>query len=118
LRPLFSFCNLIIVMLAHPVGFDLDDAAILEMACAWPRAKQIVLASNRTCHMRSRVTLASLSAFARHCPSLQVLGLMFNATHPPAPVTGVTQRTLELLEVAHSPISEPSRVSAFLRSIF
>ncbi|KAJ7442077.1 hypothetical protein B0H11DRAFT_1932581 [Mycena galericulata] len=118
LRPLFSFGNLIIVTLAHPVGFDLDDTAILEMACAWPRAKQTVLTSSRTCHMRSRVTLASLGAFARHCPSLEVLGLMFNATHPPVPVTGVAQQTLELLEVAHSPISEPSRVSAFLRSLF
>jgi hypothetical protein len=43
LHPLFSFTNIVHVDLTHPVGFDLDNAAVLTMARAWPQIRHLSL---------------------------------------------------------------------------
>ncbi|KAJ7224925.1 hypothetical protein B0H12DRAFT_1328790 [Mycena haematopus] len=122
LQPLFSFTNLHQVELRHTVGFDLDDATILDMARSWPRITALTLEASTTRHMPSRVTLGGLYAFAEHCPRLSSLGITFDATSiPHTPLSGEI-RTRQLcfmsLHVYCSPIGDPERVAEFLFSMF
>ncbi|KAJ7475050.1 hypothetical protein FB451DRAFT_1397921 [Mycena latifolia] len=121
IRPLFCFSSLVSVRLVHPVGFDLDDSAILVMARAWPHVQFLSLTARPARHMSSRVTLQGVSAFAAHCPTLHTLELTFNATvvpeiHDISP--RAAQESLSLIDVALSPIGAPHRVAEFLGGIF
>ncbi|KAJ7741158.1 hypothetical protein DFH07DRAFT_1064025 [Mycena maculata] len=122
LKPLFSFDNLVSVCLTHPVGFDLDDVAVLAMASAWPRIQDLVLVTSLTRHLDSRVTLEGLCAFAKYCPRLHTLEITFDATHIPENLyqgqTRVAQDSLMSLNVGSSAINEPRRVAKFLSAIF
>ncbi|KAJ7713657.1 hypothetical protein DFH07DRAFT_763257 [Mycena maculata] len=123
IRPLLSFSNLVTVWLSHPVGFDLDDAMIRDMASAWPSIEVLHLTADVTYrHRYSRVTLEGIYAFAKHCPRLDNLDITFDATFvPKIRVKGkkrVFQRTLRIIDVAASPISQPTRVAKFLSTIF
>ncbi|KAJ7694431.1 hypothetical protein B0H17DRAFT_1057604 [Mycena rosella] len=80
LSPLFSFANLVLVDLVHPAGFDLDNATVLAIARAWPRIEYLALEAGAFRHVRSRVTLEGLYAFAQHCPNLRNLEMTFDAT--------------------------------------
>ncbi|KAJ6483581.1 hypothetical protein C8R47DRAFT_914036, partial [Mycena vitilis] len=117
IEPLFSFAKL-----SHSVGFDLDDAAVLRMARAWPRIHDLVLKAGPSRHMSSRVTLEGLCAFTKHCPSLCVLALSFDATVvPKIRFTGrkrKSQQKLFSLHVALSPIRRPRAVAKLFAAIF
>ncbi|KAJ7495504.1 hypothetical protein FB451DRAFT_1387525 [Mycena latifolia] len=123
LLPLFSFANLVIVTLRHPVGFDLDDTTVLGMARAWPRIESLALLAGNFRHVHPRVTLEGLSAFAEHCPHLRTLSMTLDATMVPK-LRGknkkprVAQESLAYLNVSVSPISNPGRVAVFLSAIF
>ncbi|KAF7347486.1 hypothetical protein MVEN_01504800 [Mycena venus] len=119
LEPLFCFTNLISVSLMHPVGFALDDAAMVAIARAWPRIEDLRLEAGPSHHIPSRVTLEGVGAFAQHCPHLQTLYLTFDASAvPKAKDDAASQRTLEFLNVALSPITNPRAVAEFLFTIF
>jgi hypothetical protein len=119
LRPLLSFTNLVAVSLSHPVGFDLDDSVILDMAAAWSRIERIFLTAASYTHVPSRVTLQGLSAFAKSCPLLRHLAMTFDATSvPKIGVIQKTQHSLVGIEVALSPITDPRRVANFLSAMF
>lgn len=118
LEPLFSFPNLVSVVLSHPVGFDLDDTAIVAMARAWPQIQYLHLEAGPSRHIPSRVTLVGLRAFAQHCPRLRTLYLTFDASVIPKIKHDVSQTTLEYLNVALSPINNPQRVAEFLFAVF
>ncbi|KAJ6532299.1 hypothetical protein DFH09DRAFT_1408342 [Mycena vulgaris] len=77
LQPLFSFANLRTVSLEHPVGFDLDVAAVVQMARSWPRLEHLSPKAKPFHDRPSRVTLEGISAFAEHCLSLHTLAIMF-----------------------------------------
>ncbi|KAJ7212644.1 hypothetical protein GGX14DRAFT_564395 [Mycena pura] len=122
LQPLFSFPNLHKVQLRHPVGFDLDDATILDMARSWPRITSLSLVASTTSHMPSRVTLEGLYAFAQHCPRLYELTITFDATLAPRTLpsdeTRTNQLCLKCLNLGYSPVGDPGPVAEFLFSIF
>ncbi|KAJ7471630.1 hypothetical protein B0H11DRAFT_1811909 [Mycena galericulata] len=122
LEPLFSFGNLVRVHLAHPVGFDLDNAAVLAMASAWPRLENLALVTSRDRHMDSCVTLEGIYSFAKHCPNLRTLRMVFDATIVPKLLdhaqTRVAQERLNFMDVASSAIRKPRRISTFLFKIF
>ncbi|KAJ7474979.1 hypothetical protein FB451DRAFT_1558182 [Mycena latifolia] len=120
LRTLFCFVNMVSVELHQCSGFDLDDADIFDMACAWPRLESLSLTGfSDLSPEQPRVTLQGLYAFAQHCPSLQYLGMNFNATVPlELPVRSLSSVSLELLDVWYSPIRTPSAVAAFLTNIY
>ncbi|KAJ7694415.1 hypothetical protein B0H17DRAFT_1057571 [Mycena rosella] len=80
LSPLFCFANLVLVDLVHAAGFDLDNAIVLAMARAWPQIEYLALEAGAFRHVRSRVTLEGLYAFAQHCPNLRNLELTFDVT--------------------------------------
>ncbi|KAJ7042179.1 hypothetical protein C8F04DRAFT_1252159 [Mycena alexandri] len=54
--------------LSHPVGFDLNDAAICRMATAWPQIKSLALHSFPARHLPTGVTLEGLEALPERCP--------------------------------------------------
>ncbi|KAJ6476210.1 hypothetical protein C8R45DRAFT_934823 [Mycena sanguinolenta] len=122
LCPLFAFTNLIDVSLSHPVGMDLDDVLVREMARAWPRIESLELPPARFHRIHPHVTLHGIYAFAQHCPRLRMLHLAFDATAVPEIQVGtnekVSQRSLDKLNVAHSPIRESTLVAKFLSKIF
>jgi hypothetical protein len=122
LRILFCFTNLVTVWLASPVGFDLDDSQVTEIACAWPHLEDLSLEASPERHIHPRTTLESVYAFAKHCPYLQTLQMTFDATQipqmRPSGMRRVTQGALDSLSVATSPISKPRSVAKFLSTIF
>ncbi|KAJ7673995.1 hypothetical protein DFH06DRAFT_1319107 [Mycena polygramma] len=125
IAPLFLFSNLVSVSLAHPVGFDLDDATILPVIRAWPQITHLTLKAGPSRHIRSRVTLQTLSAFAQHCPVLVTLHLTLDASAVPAMkgnigsgTAGVSRSRLKCLNVAASPVNHPRQVAKFLVALF
>ncbi|KAJ7616493.1 hypothetical protein FB45DRAFT_1063933 [Roridomyces roridus] len=131
LKKLFCFNNLVHVSLAHIIAVDLDDAVALDMARAWPRIELLLFPCDNTHRIKPRMTLEGVYAFAKHCPLLQKLAILFNATTVPKshltagekeqqPV--VSQDKLEILDVAYSFIGAEPRewlpVANLLRSIF
>ncbi|KAJ7809819.1 hypothetical protein B0H13DRAFT_2149651, partial [Mycena leptocephala] len=127
LRPLFCFRNLTRVSLSHTPGVDLDDGVILDMARAWPCLESLSLPSDTNCRITPRPTLEGVYAFAKYCPNLQELTILFDATSVPKlkirSETGcrrrVSQESLTYLDVAYSSIgTRPRHVAEFLRTIF
>ncbi|KAJ6616339.1 hypothetical protein B0H10DRAFT_2037589 [Mycena sp. CBHHK59/15] len=121
LSSLFPFFNLTRVHIQSPVGFDLHDASILDMARAWPKIEELMLKS--ACQFsRPRVTLQGLRYLAQYCPELHSLQMAFDATRTsPWEARGrkrVVQENLEHLEVEYSMISKPLRVARFISGIF
>ncbi|KAJ7355655.1 hypothetical protein DFH08DRAFT_505091 [Mycena albidolilacea] len=118
LRPLFPFRSLVKLDLEHSVGFDLDDAAVLDMARAWP-CVQLLSLSSHSRHIQPRVTLVGISGIAQHCPRLQRFGITFDATVIPELKPEVPSHTaLYELDVAYSPIGDPFEVANYLGVIF
>ncbi|KAJ7020850.1 hypothetical protein C8F04DRAFT_277581 [Mycena alexandri] len=118
LRHVFIFANLVSLTIASPLGFDLDDEAVLELAKAWPRIT--VLRLGVRCSARTpRTTLSCLHSFAQNCPRLQILGMLLNATAVPICTTSLAQRSLHTLEVDHSSLAaDPVSVARFLSGMF
>ncbi|KAJ7495420.1 hypothetical protein FB451DRAFT_1164155 [Mycena latifolia] len=123
LSPLFSFTNLVHVDLVHSAGWNLDNPTVLAMARAWPRIEYLALEAGDLRHIRSRVTLEGLSAFAKHCPNLRRLEMTLDATvRPTIRKNGKQERmsyaALTCLKVALSPIKGPRHAAKFLSAIF
>ncbi|KAG8221424.1 hypothetical protein J3R82DRAFT_1612 [Butyriboletus roseoflavus] len=123
LRPLFQLKHLTSLKLETLCTFDLDDAAIKEIAMAWPLLETLDL-SIRECgwEIPSKVTLPGLVPLLRHCPNLVLLGVVVDATVLPVnstrlPGAGVRNTSLESLWLADSKITRPSLVASFLSTI-
>ncbi|KAJ6463754.1 hypothetical protein DFH09DRAFT_1347058 [Mycena vulgaris] len=123
LHPLLSFANLVNLDLVHPVGFDIDDAAIVAMARAWPCIEVLCLTASPFRHVTPRVTLEGLYALAKYCSALHMLELTFDATVVP-PLRDNTKKrvgqdALVFLDVGPSPITKKTRrIAKFLATIF
>ncbi|KAJ7118394.1 hypothetical protein C8R44DRAFT_982959 [Mycena epipterygia] len=122
LRPLFAFSNLVSLALHSPVRFDIDDATAWLMAPAWPRLTSLTINTVTSISHPPSLTLYGLSAFARHCPALNNLEILFDARHIP-PFDRTTeiwsfQQHLECLYVGASPLQNPASVASFLSGIF
>ncbi|KAJ7123590.1 hypothetical protein C8R44DRAFT_784060 [Mycena epipterygia] len=118
---MFCFINLVSVSLNHPFGFDLNDADIFNLACAWPRIEKLSLGYIIGWSRRPRVTLYGLYAFAQHCPNLGYLAMPCDATGLPEwepASTEASQTRLKWIDVKESAIDDIGRVAAFLSSVF
>ncbi|KAJ7123938.1 hypothetical protein C8R43DRAFT_1147598 [Mycena crocata] len=119
LRPLFCFVNLINVHILAPVGFDLDDATMSDMAQAWPHLEELVLSVLELPISASlRVRLASLRSLAKHCPRLENLQLAPDATSVPPVAPRISQDNLWRMHVDSSPIGAAMPVAKFLTALF
>ncbi|KAJ7612537.1 hypothetical protein FB45DRAFT_939262, partial [Roridomyces roridus] len=67
LRRLFCFNNLTYVAMITAVGFDLDNATIVDMARSWPHIESLTL-ETRFGVSQPRTTLGCLEAFAQYLP--------------------------------------------------
>ncbi|KAJ7657238.1 hypothetical protein DFH06DRAFT_1045211 [Mycena polygramma] len=122
LRLLFGFGSLQVVHIRSPVGFDLDDAVLTEIARSWPFLKELHLDADRQ-HLPPRGTLLALQALAQHCPHLHSLNISLDATTVIQPVTApgprIIQPTLVSLNMCHnSLITTAFDVARLLSSIF
>ncbi|KAJ7629109.1 hypothetical protein FB45DRAFT_1059706 [Roridomyces roridus] len=130
LRILFCFRNLLYVSLAHCIAVDLDDTVALDMARAWPCIELLAFPCDTTHRIKPRMTLEGVYAFAQHCPLLEELSILFDATTVPTlklttegkKQRRVSQEQLTFLNVAYSHIGttekEGWRVADFLLTIF
>ncbi|KAF8206107.1 hypothetical protein K438DRAFT_1756828 [Mycena galopus ATCC 62051] len=123
LHHLFAFTALVKVILITPVGFDLDDTTIGDLARAWPQIEELCLCASPHRHVYSRVTLEGIYAFAEHCPELEELSITLDASIiPQLTVDGGRQRAsqeaLRRLDVGLSPVSDGRAVGKFLSSVF
>ncbi|KAJ7673742.1 hypothetical protein DFH06DRAFT_1173185 [Mycena polygramma] len=118
-RPLYRFTHLRTVWIGVPEGYDLDDAALSEMARAWPQIVQLTLWS--ASHYHARCTLLALYSLSQHCPCLARLAMDLDATHVPMlarDALRVRQQALDYLHVALSPVSDAASVGAFIALLF
>ncbi|KAJ7614430.1 hypothetical protein FB45DRAFT_1064697 [Roridomyces roridus] len=127
LHPLFELKNLTLVRLSGPVGFDLDDGSVTDIARGWPQIEVLELKSSTFKHVTPRATLRCLISFARFCPYLHRLWLTLDATTVPsweeihgqrAEESRIQQSHLIILTVPESPVGPPLAVAAFLSSVF
>jgi hypothetical protein len=92
------------------------------MARAWPNLVKLELTHPQDAARASPppiMTLASLRAFATHCPELNTLALTFDATAvPPSDEQPLVQKKLLALRVSLSPISSSALVGRFLAENF
>ncbi|KAJ6568030.1 hypothetical protein DFH09DRAFT_1155644 [Mycena vulgaris] len=110
IQTLFCFRNLTSVVITSKIGFDLDNSAITDLACAWPHVTTLFLISEtqkRPCN-----SLDCLYSLAQHCPELERLHITFDASHLPSNASVVDRRIshqrLKFLNVAQSPITAPT----------
>ncbi|KAJ7471651.1 hypothetical protein B0H11DRAFT_2283037 [Mycena galericulata] len=122
LRGLFCFTNLTEVSLEPRMGFDIDDATVIEMTSAWPRIERLefVTPAYHAQNPAARLTLNVFPAIARHCPSLSFLQIFLDTSVVPISTVAqpVQQHTLMALDVGHSSISDPLAVASFLSALF
>ncbi|KAJ7510815.1 hypothetical protein B0H11DRAFT_1845529 [Mycena galericulata] len=124
LLPLLKFPNLTVVRVEPPLYISLNDAFVESMAAAWPQICDISFQSKYDNGRRSPtpgVSLAGISAFARHCPHLHTIRMPINATNlpgPPHPVISPPQRSLTFLHVIDSPIDSSFDTASFLSAVF
>ncbi|KAF8206104.1 hypothetical protein K438DRAFT_1756825 [Mycena galopus ATCC 62051] len=109
-------------VLKMPIGFELDDPMISDIACAWPRIEQLHLVANSHRHARSKVTLKGVYSFTARCPELEDWALTFDATvFPQLAINAqqrVSQRVLHHFKIGLSPINDARSVSKFLFTVF
>ncbi|KIK95530.1 hypothetical protein PAXRUDRAFT_11391 [Paxillus rubicundulus Ve08.2h10] len=123
LRPLFQLKRLTCLKLETLCTYDLDNAAIKEIAAAWPLLEALDF-SIRECgwEIPSKVTLQGLIPLLRDCPNLALLGVVLDATVLPdasvrLPGAGVRNTSLDSLWLADSKITRPTMVAAFLSAV-
>ncbi|KAF7328124.1 hypothetical protein MVEN_02569400 [Mycena venus] len=121
IRPLLSLAALTSLCLYSRDGFNLDDATLSDMAASWPNMEDLDLrVLSDYDGFTPRATLYSLYAFARHCPRLTTLTIVFDATVVPSTNDAeIVQGALTCLSLGRSPISATAAdVAAFLCGLF
>ncbi|KAJ7218206.1 hypothetical protein C8J57DRAFT_1395394 [Mycena rebaudengoi] len=121
LRALFCFASLRVISIASPVGFDLDDVAMRQIARAWPKIEilHLITAFPSTPLTKTRSTLQCLLSFAQYCPNLRTLNLTLDASIvPPLGTTSLSQEALTSWNVGYSAISSSRFVSRFISALF
>ncbi|KAJ7465707.1 hypothetical protein FB451DRAFT_422955 [Mycena latifolia] len=122
IRILFCFDNLKTVSILSPVGIDLDNDTVAELARSWHRIEYLELTSCYDSPGTPRLTLQSLQSFATYCPHLRNLTITLNGTIIPISHNDsnlrLPQNSLRHLHVAQSPIEGPISVARFLSGVF
>ncbi|OBZ72428.1 putative feruloyl esterase B-1 [Grifola frondosa] len=134
LRPLFAFHQLTLFYISTREVFsldrpsaqtseppyDLDDAAIWEMAMAWPALQSLNLGQEDWHHV-SGISLRGLGHLAEKCPCLDTLYIAVDASRAddlPPELDGRCNKTIDTLYLLDSQPGDPPVVAAFLARIF
>ncbi|KAJ7174922.1 hypothetical protein C8R46DRAFT_990938 [Mycena filopes] len=120
-RMLFRFRNLTFVQLQPASGIDVADDDILSLAHAWPHLETLSLRPHL--NVPQNITLRGVLHLAEHCPKLQHLEMVIDAsTVPPLKRSEHRLRPLRCAlvywQVGASAISSPLQVARFLSAIF
>ncbi|KAL1667862.1 hypothetical protein GGF50DRAFT_111833 [Schizophyllum commune] len=124
IQPLLTFINLVDVHIYMHTGFDLSDDDITRMAQSWSGLRKLRLATTEfDSEAMPSCTLTGILAFAQHCPSLEVLTMVVDATAVTVPKAADimfrhAHTSLHTFEVLHSPIAAPEQVASFLTRFF
>ncbi|KAJ7165690.1 hypothetical protein C8R43DRAFT_1104268 [Mycena crocata] len=122
LSTLFCFGDLRSVFLKAPLGFDLDDTTVWDVARAWPRLQDLCLETATGLSYPPSMTLRGLRAFATHCPDLDFLSITFDtSTVPPldnSQETRLSHDALTGLGVGVAPVPDPGNIARFLSTLF
>ncbi|OBZ69057.1 hypothetical protein A0H81_11277 [Grifola frondosa] len=86
-HPLLVLHYLEVVDITPRFELDLDDQLMEALASAWPRLRVLRFRTDSGWNRSQlRMTLNGLIPFAKHCPELLVLGVVFNADSSSLPV--------------------------------
>jgi hypothetical protein len=119
IRQLFALRNLKSLHLDSPVGFNLQDTDVDEMARQWPQLQSLRLIAPQLSSHPQPITLLSLQALARHCPRLCDLALAFDVCRiPAAPTDRLVHTNLLTLGVGAAIHSRSRPVAKFLAQLF
>ncbi|KAJ7647919.1 hypothetical protein FB45DRAFT_894761 [Roridomyces roridus] len=118
LQPILALSNLVDVEFFPTFGSDFDDAAIGQMAQAWPRLRRLLFQEEE--HVAAtRTTLLSLQLLACHCPHLESLTMDFSAeVVPPIQDPPVPSYRLRSLTTKKSKILAAHPVARFISASF
>ncbi|KAJ7141949.1 hypothetical protein C8R43DRAFT_1200483 [Mycena crocata] len=121
LRALLCFSNLTTVEIVAPTWFDIDNAAVRELARAWPCLITLCLVDGFA-PSRPNVSLECLDSFVRYCPHLEKLYISLDASVLPPPQvdaqTLCVQDPLTSLNVMQSAIRRPHPIAHLLAARF
>ncbi|KAJ7622917.1 hypothetical protein DFH06DRAFT_1231283 [Mycena polygramma] len=120
LQTLFCFANLTDLHLQPPVGFDLNDVVVWEMARAWPKLTTLCLDAATDFHYPSSISIHGLRAFAKHCDDLAFLTITLDASTVPPDISSenISQSSLTSLDIGLSPITDSLAVAQVLSGLF
>ncbi|KAJ6504964.1 hypothetical protein C8R45DRAFT_971542 [Mycena sanguinolenta] len=122
IRFLVGFTNLVTINISSPVGIDLDDMTVADLARAWPHLEEMYISSHSQPRSPPNVTVGCLHSFATWCPRLANLTITFDGSSAPPSLAqdpGPSQHALKSIDVAHSRISTAIiPVAQFLSAIF
>ncbi|KAJ7727603.1 hypothetical protein B0H16DRAFT_1894404, partial [Mycena metata] len=120
LQLLKPFSNLTDFHIGSPLGFDLDDDAVLDLVRTWPQLRSCSFEAISPTHT-PRTTLRCLYYFAQHCRHLHILAIPFDATTVPSFVLppGLDgQHPLVHIDVEQSPVTDTAiAVAQFLSAV-
>ncbi|KAJ7739590.1 hypothetical protein B0H16DRAFT_1729394 [Mycena metata] len=102
-RLLLDFANLTTLFIRTPIGFDLDNNIILDMARAWRQIQTLQMLGT---HLTSPAELSCMSRVL--CAKLPTFATPLNRI----------RCNHQRLDVEHSPISAPISIARFLSRIF
>ncbi|KAF5332683.1 hypothetical protein D9611_005321 [Ephemerocybe angulata] len=116
---LYSFNKLIRLFIGLQGGVHINPKEIAQIPRVWPDIRLLSLTSTFPTGQTPRIDHMDLLHLTRACPSLEYLGLCFDATHiPSSPILVEGTNLVETLRVGGSPISSVLRTTAFLRTHF
>jgi hypothetical protein len=120
LHILARFAELTTLSITTPIGFDLDDVMMAQLAAAWPNMVDLsLLITEMDTQPSISMTLESLRALAQNCTKLESLQISFDATSiPEAGAASVVQNQLRFLGAGHSSIVSATPVARYLFGLF
>lgn len=120
--PLLTLGNITEVFLQFAWAIDLDDKLVRDIALAWPRLTTLCLQPVLPLQDPPRTTLAGLTELARHCRTLQILGIPLNPILPTLAnerVTPVAQVNLGIFTIFYwTQLPDSAHVAQYLLKIF
>lgn len=126
ISPLLELRHMRTVSICLPCLYEIDNAAIRDMALSWPRIKTLNLLLTDMSGdglSNTRVTASGLIPLAAQCPQLQYLSIAFDASQNDIAEANrlLDGRSIKLfsLTVGNSPITRPTRkIAEFLICLF
>jgi len=120
LRILACFAELTTLSITTPIGFDLDDITMAQLAAAWPNMVDLsLLIMEMDTQSSISMTLESLRALVHNCRKLESLQISLDATSIPEPgAAPVVQNQLKFFGAGHSSILSATPVARYLSGLF